>query len=134
MVRSQRECIACLERIRWSGVPKCPYCGSEKSSAIEDGLRHHCNDCYTSYSVMVGTLFHRTHIDLQKWFRAIQIFFESSEGVSARKLAREIGVTNNTASSMIKRIRKAMTIESERQFLQTIASMKQSNTESKSDS
>lgn len=55
----------------------------------------------------VGTLFHRTHIELSQWFQAI-IVVENSEGkVSVRQLATEIGVNKNTASYMLLRIRKA---------------------------
>jgi transposase-like protein len=94
---------------------------------IEGGLRHHCNSCFTSYSVTVGTLFHQTHIDLQDWFKAIHLFLTSAEAVSTRKLAREIGVTKNTAASMIKRIRKAVTEETELEFLKEIIAFEQSD-------
>lgn len=72
---------------------------------MEKGLRHHCNDCFTSYSVTVGTIFHKTHVDLQKWFRAILLFQTSSGSISVRKLALEIGVSKNTADQMLKRLR-----------------------------
>lgn len=125
MVGTQRECIAYLEEIRWHGVPKCPYCGSQKSSAIEEGLRHHCNSCYTSYSVTVDTLFHQTHIELNKWFQAIQLFVHSSQTIRVRQLAREINVTKNTASSMIKRMRDAMTEEDGMRLLLAISARQQ---------
>lgn len=104
---SRRECIELLERIRWGGEPQCPYCGSRRASPIEKGLRHHCNDCFTSYSVTVGTLFHQTHVDLQKWFRTILLVQASSGSISVRKLAQEIGVSKNTATKMLKRLREA---------------------------
>lgn len=95
-----------LEKIRWNGTPTCPYCGSQSASRIEKGFRLHCNGCYTSYSVTVGTLFHKTHVDLQKWFRATSLVLHSSK-ISARTLAKEIGVSKNTAAYMIQRIRNA---------------------------
>lgn len=104
MVWSQQECIAYLEKIRWNGVPQCPYCGSKRSSPLEQGFRHHCNDCFTSYSVTVGTLFHNTHVDLWKWFLAISILQGSKKRVSIRKLAKQIGVSKETATNFIKKI------------------------------
>ena len=105
MAWSQQECIAYLEKIRWNGVPQCPYCGSRRSSPLEQGLRHHCNDCFTSYSVTVGTLFHNTHVPLWKWFLAISILNNSNSKVSVRKLGKKIGVSKNTANHLITRIK-----------------------------
>jgi hypothetical protein len=36
----QQECIAYLEKIRWDGVPHCPYCGSRRSSPLEQGVEN----------------------------------------------------------------------------------------------
>lgn len=107
MAWSQQECIAYLEQIRWHGVPQCPYCGSRRSSPLEQGLRHHCNDCFTSYSVTVGTLFHNTHVPLWKWFLAISILRTSEKKVSIRKLAKQIGVSKKTAAHIIEQVNNA---------------------------
>ncbi|WP_017302302.1 transposase [Nodosilinea nodulosa] len=104
---SRRECIELLEKLRWGGEPQCPYCGSRRASPMDRELRHHCNDCFTSYSVTVGTLFHQTHVDLQKWFRTILLVQASSGSISVRKLAYEIGVSKNTAALMLRRLREA---------------------------
>jgi transposase-like protein len=108
MPRSHKESLALLEQIRWNGQPTCPYCGSTKSSSYKNQHRYHCTSCFTSYSVTVGTLFHKTHVDLQKWFQAIHIIMRASPHISVRKLSKEIGVSKNTASYMISRIRRAM--------------------------
>lgn len=107
MLKNHLECLALLEQIRWGGTPKCPYCYSTKAAVLKSEQRYHCNSCFTSYSVTVGTLFHGTHVDLPKWFEAIQLVIEKSPGISIRKLAAKIGVSKNTASYMIARIRKA---------------------------
>lgn len=113
MKNNHEDCLALLEQIRWGGIPQCPYCQSKNSTAITKERRYHCNDCFNSYSVTVGTLFHKTRVDLQKWFLAIQIVLNSSGDISGRQLAKEIDVNRNTAVYMIKRIRKAMTDEIE---------------------
>lgn len=107
MALTEERCLAHLEYIRWSGKPTCPYCDSIKSTRMKEKRRYHCNHCFTSYSVTVNTIFHHSHIDLVKWFRAIFLISTSQDKISARVLATEINVTKNTALSMIKRIQKA---------------------------
>lgn len=112
MLDTQEECIALLEQLRWGRRPRCPYCDSTNAAPLKQERRYHCNDCFTSYSVTVGTLFHRTHVELPKWFQALRIFRSRKGRVSVRQLANEIGVNKNTASYILFRIRKADTEES----------------------
>lgn len=105
----QDSCITYLEQVRWQGTPKCPYCQSDNSTPLPKESRHHCNTCNTSYSVTVNTIFHKTKLDLQVWFLAITLILNAKKGVSARQLARDLGVHRNTAWYMAMRIRKAMT-------------------------
>jgi transposase-like protein len=111
MPRTQEESIALLEKIRWNGQPRCPYCGSIKATVYKTNHRYHCNSCFTAYSVTVGTLFHKTHVDLDKWFQAIQIVVKRAPNISSRNLSKEIEVNKNTANYMISRIKVAMNNE-----------------------
>ncbi len=104
MLTTQDECLALLEQLRWQGIPKCPYCESCHSISMKRESRYHCGTCFTSYSVTVGTLFHKTHIELPKWFQAICIVMNDSKSVSVRKLAARIDVNKNTAAYMLTRI------------------------------
>lgn len=113
MIQNQEECIALLEKIRWGGQPVCPYCSSANAAKFKKERRYHCNACFTSFSVTVGTLFHKTHLDLPKWFQAIELVMQKSPNISARKLATEISVNKNTAAYILSRIRKAAVAESE---------------------
>ncbi len=108
MLRNNEDCLALLEQVRWGGKPKCPYCESTNFRKLKNERRYQCNECFTSYSVTVGTLFHKTHVDLQKWFIAIHLVLNSQEGISVRQLAKEIGVNKNTAHYMIERIQEAI--------------------------
>ena len=103
---TQEDCITHLEKVRWNGKPKCPYCKSLRVTPNEH--RYHCNACNTSFSVTVGTIFHKTKVDFQKWFLAISLVLNAKKGISARQLARDIEVNKNTAWYMLMRIRKAM--------------------------
>ncbi len=105
---TQLHCIEYLEKVKWKGVPACPYCQSIKSSEFKTEQRYHCNACNTSYSVTVNTIFHNTKLELQKWFLAITLILNAKKGLSSRQLSRDLGVHKNTAWSMGMRIRKAM--------------------------
>ena len=105
---TQDECITYLEKIRWGDKPICPYCGSTRASKYKGTHRYHCHDCFTSYSVTVGTLFHKTHVDLEKWFQAIHLVVNDPSNSGVRQLARTLGVNKNTASDMRNKIFKAM--------------------------
>ena len=105
---SHEECIRHLEAVRWNGKPVCPYCLEASNTNAPKELRHHCNNCNRSFSVTVGTIFHNTKLDLQKWFVAISIVLNAKKGLSARQLSRDIEVNKDTAWYMAMRIRRAM--------------------------
>jgi len=105
---TQNDCLNHLERIRWKNKPHCPYCNSPSATPMPKENRYHCNSCNTSYSVTVGTIFHKTKLDLQKWFLAISIILNAKKGISARQLARDIEVNKNTAWYMQMRVRNAL--------------------------
>jgi hypothetical protein len=68
--------------------------------------------------VTVGTLFHKTRVDLQKWFLAIALMLDIESSITVRQLAAEIEVNRNTACYMGMRIRKS--IRQELSFLQKL--------------
>src|SRR5947209_1702850 len=89
---TQADCISHLEKVRWNHKPICPYCKSTRNTATKQGRRYHCNTCNTSFSVTVGTIFHKTKLDFQKWFVAISLVLNGKKGISARQLSRDIKV------------------------------------------
>ena len=102
------DCLKHLESVRWDNEPSCPYCRSKKITPMKNEQRHHCNTCNTTFSVTVGTIFHATKLDLQKWFLAISLVLNAKKGISSRQLARDLGVNKNTAWYLQMRLRKAM--------------------------
>lgn len=102
------DCLKHLEKVRWNNKPICPYCKSNKIVRFKNENRYHCNGCNISFSVTVRTIFHKTKLDLQKWFLAISLILNAKKGISARQLARDINVNKNTAWYMQVRIRRAM--------------------------
>jgi len=105
---NQETCISYLEHIRWQNEPICPYCESKKNTKRKGTIRHQCNSCNSSYSVLVGTIFEDTKLPLNKWFFAIALILNAKKGLSSLQLARDIGVNRKTGWYLQMRIRKAM--------------------------
>ncbi|MCX7362449.1 MAG: transposase [Alphaproteobacteria bacterium] len=107
---TEDDCLAHLERLRWGERPLCPYCGAERISHNRDATRTataarwKCQRCLKSFSVTVGTIFHGTHVELQRWFALITL---AQEGVSASEAARRLDMRRPTVSTMLRRIREA---------------------------
>jgi len=118
---TQEDCITHLEQARWDGKPTCPYCGSTNTARNQH--RHRCYDCKTSFSVTVGTIFHHTHLPLQKWFLAIMLMLNAKKGLSALQLSRDLDVNKNTAWRIAMQIRKAMTQAEQRGLLTGLVEM-----------
>ncbi len=118
---NQSECIRYLEQIRWGDTPTCPYCKSTRT--IRNQHRHYCYTCKTSFSVTVGTIFHQTHLPLQKWLLAVSLVLNAKKGLSALQLSRDLQVNKNTAWRIGMQIRKAMTQREHRELLTGIVEM-----------
>jgi transposase-like protein len=118
-----------LESVRWPDGPICPYCASTKASRNRDksrGLtdsRWQCQDCKRSYSVTVGTIFHKSHIDLQRWFLLISLMLNAKKGLSSLQAARDLEMRQPTVWSMMHRVRKAMTTAGEGDVLTGLVEM-----------
>lgn len=105
---TRRDCITHLEKVMWNGKPKCPYCKSLTNTKEKNINRYHCNKCNTGFSVTVGTIFHKTKLDLRKWVIAISLVLNSKKGITSRQLAKDIEVTKDTAWLVLAKIRDAM--------------------------
>lgn len=120
---TEADCIAYLEHVRWQGKPICPYCYSNHTTPILSEQRHHCNSCNTTFSVTVNTIFHHTHLPLQKWFLGISLILNAQKGIAARQLARDLEINKNTAWLLATRVRNAMAEPEQRTLLQGLAQM-----------
>lgn len=120
---TQSDCIAYLEKMRWNNKPVCPYCKSSKQSPVQKERRYHCNSCNRSYSVTVGTIFHGTHLPVQKWFLAISLILHAKKGISSRQLARHLHINRNTAWRISMKIRQAVFESEQKELLQGIVEM-----------
>lgn len=105
------DCINRLIQIKWRWEPQCPYCRAIMYTKIIKENRFHCNNCNSSFSVTVNTIFHNSKIDLQKRFLAIYLILNSEERISARQLASKIEVNKDTSWRILKKIRQVLVQE-----------------------
>lgn len=107
-------CKKAVEAIRWpDGVVKCPTCGSEKVTYLENQRRWKCYEKHTKaqFSLKVGTIFEDSAIGLEKWLPALWLITTCKNGISSYELARALGVTQKTAWFMLSRLRLALQSE-----------------------
>jgi transposase-like protein len=120
---SEEDAWLLLEEIRWGDKPVCPHCGSDEKAYFlnpQSGYRTtsrgkttfrrvwKCKACRKQFSVLVGTIFHGTHLELSTWLMAIRMMCQGKNGVSAHELHRSLNVSYQTAWYMCHRIREAM--------------------------
>ncbi len=103
---------ACLDKImslKFGDKPTCPGCGAEtKYHRITKRRAYACQHCGHHIYPCVGTPLEKSRTSLQKWFFAMYLFTASKNGVSAKELQRQLGVTYKTAWRMAHELRKLM--------------------------
>jgi transposase-like protein len=103
--------IAHLEQVRWPNGIHCPACGADtvaRKAEKSQFDRLQCWSCERSFSATVGTIFHNSHIDLQRWFLLISLMLNAKKGLSAMQAARDLEMRRPTVWSMMHRIRGAL--------------------------
>ena len=96
------------EAVRWPSGVACLRCGDTDVTEIASRNQFRCTGCRYRFSVTAGTIMHRSHLPLRKWFVAICLMCQSKKGVSANQLKRMLGVQYKTAWHLCHRIRGAM--------------------------
>jgi transposase-like protein len=105
---THEKCVSYLTRLRWGSKPLCVHCGSNHVTKPKKGIRLHCNGCNKNFSVLQGTIFEETRLDLNKWFEIIFLMMNAKMGISAAEISRNVGVKYHTAWYACHRIRCAM--------------------------
>lgn len=101
---------AWLEKLLWVDGRNCGYCGAidESTELPSRPGFYQCNACRKQFTVMVGTVFERSHIPLNKWLLAAFLLSASKKGISAHQMHRMLGITYKSAWFMMHRLREAM--------------------------
>lgn len=118
--RNEDECLDYLEHIRWPNEKCCIKCGSTNISQFKRRTAsknrrnrlYECleKECGHQFSPTAGTIFADSHLPLTKWFMAIALIMEAKKGISAKQVARHLGMEKSykTVWYLCHRIREAM--------------------------
>jgi len=120
---TEAKCRRHLKRMRWKRSVACPRCGSRAIDWLRRRGQFECRCCRYRFSLTAGTIFHKTHTPLVKWFHAIFAMARMIKSVSASQLARDLGLGYETTWRICHKIRVAMGNPSERALLRGLVEM-----------
>jgi ribosomal protein L37AE/L43A len=94
---TEEKCRAALISWRWPEGFECPACGSARHCVIKTRELWQCTTCRTQTSLIAGTIFASTKLELKVWFRAMFLITQTKQGISRLELSRRLGVSYDTA-------------------------------------
>lgn len=112
-------CVQYLENARWNGKPYCPHCGSDhdyrtktrfKNPELKDYKDFRCKACDKKYTVLTGTIYEASKIQLKTWFAAVYLCTVHKKGISSHQLGRDLGITQKTAWFVLHRVRAMLQV------------------------
>jgi transposase-like protein len=134
--KDKNTCLDYLAKMRWPNGVCCLKCGltgddeirqfttnettrmrfSKKKQAmvevkVPSRRLYECKGCGYQFSATTGTLFHDSHLPLEKWFMAVALIMNAKKGVSALQVGRDLGIDEanyKTVWYLCHRIREAM--------------------------
>jgi transposase len=105
---TEDSCLDHLFQVRYAGTD-CPKCHRAlKYSRVKGRRSYQCQWCANQLYPTAGTPFDRTRTSLRDWFYVMFLFTTTRNGVAAKRVQRELGVTYKTAWRMCHEIRKYM--------------------------
>ena len=102
-------CYRLLLERRWPNGFVCPKCGAQNAARLSSrAYTFACRDCGSQTSATAGTIMHRTRLSLRAWFCAAHLMVTHSNGMSARQMAGQLGITYRAAWLLEQKLRRAM--------------------------
>ena len=121
----EASCAAFLFERRWAGGFVCPRCGGDREAALKSRAHtYECLDCGRQTSITAGSVMHRSKLPLTVWFWAAHLMSTHSNGMSARQLADQLGLTYKTAWLLIQKLRRSM-VDPDREPLEGVVEVDQ---------
>lgn len=107
-------CLDKIFKLRYEKMPCCPQCSQQTTFKRIKGRRaYQCSDKDCQYQLYptAGTVFEKTRTSLVDWFYVIYLMTSTRNGVSAKEIERQLGVTYKCAFRMGHQVRKLMVQE-----------------------
>ncbi len=104
-----KACLDHIMRTRYGERFHCDKCGAKaRYYRVKKRRSYECEHCGKQVYPTAGTPFENTRTPLTDWFFVMFMFTTSRNGVAAKEVQRQIGVTYKTAWRMCNRIRQYM--------------------------
>ena len=121
----EASCAAFLFERRWPDGFVCPACGAARAAALKSrAYTYECYGCGRQTSITAGTAMHRTRLPLTAWFWAAHLMSTHSNGMSARQLEYQLGLTYRTAWLVAQKLRRSM-VDPDREPLEGVVEVDQ---------
>src|SRR5271163_1070944 len=121
----ETSCAAFLFGRRWPGGFVCPVCGNGRAASLKSrAYTYECSECGRQTSITAGTALHRTKLPLTVWFWAAHLMATHSNGMSARQLEDQLGLTYRTAWLLAQKLRRSM-VDPDRELLEGVVEVDQ---------
>jgi transposase len=104
-------CLDMIFKMRYAKMPCCPQCSQATEFKRIPGRRcYQCSDKDCQYQLYptAGTVFENTRTSLVDWFYVIYLMTSTRNGVSAKEIQRQLGVTYKCAWRMGHQVRLLM--------------------------
>src|SRR5438445_10908377 len=95
--QDEQTCREHFTKIRFRNGEYCPHCGHGKIHHFSNGKRMRCGDYKQDFTIITGTVFGESKLQLKKLFIEIYLLYTTSKGMSSVQLAKNVGVTQETA-------------------------------------
>jgi len=118
----EASCSAFLFKRRWPDGFVCPSCGGDRAAALKS--RAYTFECYGCRRQTSITAMHRTRLALTVWFWAAHLMATHSNGMSARQLEDQLGLTYRTAWLLAQKLRRSM-VDPDRELLEGVVEIDQ---------
>ncbi|GMN12701.1 IS1595 family transposase [Altererythrobacter sp. MTPC7] len=106
---TEEACLEHLKLVKFGERHECGKCGKDAQFyRVAKRRSYACEHCGAQVYPTAGTPFHRTRTSLRDWFYLMFLFCTTRNGVAAKEVERQIGVTYKTAWRMCHEIRKYM--------------------------
>jgi transposase-like protein len=121
----EASCAAFLFNRRWPDGFVCPSCGGSRAAALKSrAYTFECYGCRRQTSITAGTVMQRTRLALTVWFWAAHLMATHSNGMSARQLEDQLGLTYRTAWLLAQKLRRSM-VDPDREPLEGVVEVDQ---------
>jgi predicted RNA-binding Zn-ribbon protein involved in translation (DUF1610 family) len=121
----EASCAAFLFDRRWPDGFVCPVCGNGRAAVLKSrAYTYECSGCGRQTSITAGTAMHRTKLPLTVWFWAAHLMSTHSNGMSARQLEDQLGLTYRTAWLLAQKLRRSM-VDPDREPLEGVVEVDQ---------